>query len=446
LPGNIEIFQSSIIIIVLLLFVILLAVYALQKIRKGFKALSQSEQILESGKTADANKEMSFVFGTFQQTLQEITEKKKELIQMHQDAVERVRQMERYNECILESMVSGVMAFDRQGNLTSMNEAAAQTLAWNRATDPLGTSYQELLDGSEQMKKILEKVLQENRRILREEVTLTLPEGERKWLGVNISPLKGDQGEMIGATLLFTDLTEIKELQRQVELKNRLAAMGEMSAGIAHEFRNSLGAILGYARLTERQAGENKVLREAAEGIITEVTSFDAMLSDFLHFARPMELNKEECDLGEVTKEVLHVLSEEIQKKKAKIELGLEEVPLMPIDRTLIRQSITNLLKNALQAIEEGGQIRVHVKRFHDRAEIWMEDNGKGIAPDAKKKIFEPFFTTKREGTGLGLAITQKSVLSHQGTIQIKSDVGKGTLVIISLPLEKTPSEVGADA
>ncbi|NOY54083.1 MAG: PAS domain-containing protein [Deltaproteobacteria bacterium] len=431
---NVTVFQSTFILIALLLFVILLAIYALQKVRRGFLRLTESEEILEKGKIPGANKEMSFVFGAFQQTLQEITQKKQELIRMHQDAVERVRRMERYNECILESMVSGVAAFDRQGKLTSLNGAAARIFGRELGGGAIGQSYDEVLAGSEAMKEILQRVLQENRRILREEVLLTLPGGERKWLGVNVSPLKGAEGEMIGATLLFTDLTEVKELQRQVELKNRLAAMGEMSAGIAHEFRNSLGAILGYARLADRQAGENSVLREAAEGIITEVKSFDAMLSDFLHFARPMELNREACRLDELIREALEVLSDEIETKKAETKVECNEVPSLMLDRTLIRQSMTNLIKNALQAIPEGGSIAIEVQERTDRVEVRIRDNGPGIPRDLQKKIFEPFFTTKREGTGLGLAITQKTIVAHQGNIRIKSDPGQGTLMIVSLP------------
>jgi len=439
---NADIFHSTIIVIALLLFVILLAIYALQKVRRGFLRLNESEEILEKGKVPGANKEMAFVFGTFQQTLQEITEKKKELIRMHQDAVERVRRMERYNECILESMVSGVAAFDRQGKLTSINEAAARIFGREPERSLLGQTYDEVLAGSEAMKKILQQVLRENRRILREEVPLTLPDGGRKWLGVNVSPLKGAEGEMIGATLLFTDLTEVKELQRQVELKNRLAAMGEMSAGIAHEFRNSLGAILGYARLAERQAGENRTLQEAADGIISEVKSFDAMLSDFLHFARPAQLNREACEISDLLRESVEVLSDEVDRKKAGITLEFDHLPPLLLDRTLIRQALTNLIKNALQAIDEGGEVRIEVKGMDDRVEIWIRDDGPGIPPDVQKKIFEPFFTTKRDGTGLGLAITQKTIVSHQGNIRIKSDPGQGTLIVVSLPMEKVPMKV----
>jgi len=440
--NNTDIFQSTFVLIALLLFLVLLAIYALQKVRQGFSHLTRSDEILEKGKVPGADKEMAFVFGTFQQTLQEITQKKKELIRMHQEAVERVRRMERYNECILESMVSGVAAFDRQGKLTSINEAAAAIFGWEVEGDLLGRSCEELLAGAATMQGILQQVLEENRRILREEVLLMLPGGERKWLGVNASPLMGAEGEMIGATLLFTDLTEVKELQRQVELKNRLAAMGEMSAGIAHEFRNSLGAILGYARLADRQAGENVVLREAAEGIISEVKSFDAMLSDFLHFARPLELNREVCGMEELIREVLHLLSDEVETRHAVVKVECDELPPLMIDRTLIRQSMTNLVKNALQAVPEGGGIEIGLHERDGRAEIRIRDNGPGITPEAQKKIFEPFFTTKREGTGLGLAITQKTIIAHQGTIRIRSDPGEGTEVIVSLPLEKVPIKV----
>jgi PAS domain S-box-containing protein len=433
--NNAEIFKAILWLLSLVLFIVFLGVYGFRKMRQGFKEITVPEGVMESGKVPGANKNMAFVFNTFQQTLQEINQKKQELIQMHQEAVERVRQIERYNECILESMLSGVVAFDRQGHLTSKNDAASLILGWPKEMDPIGQSYEKILEGSEQFKEILKKVLEENRGVLREEIIFTMKDGGRKWLGVNASPLKGGSGEMIGATLLFTDLTEVKDLQRMVELKNRLAAMGEMSAGIAHEFRNSLGAVLGYARLVERQAGDNEILNESAEGIMAEVKNFDAMLTDFLQFARPAELNRETCSLDELVKESADVLAVEIESRGTRIDIHDDNLPPVEIDRTLMRQALTNLIKNGLQAVGEGGEIRVQAKRIDDRAELWIQDNGCGISQDDQKKIFEPFFTTKREGTGLGLAITQKTILSHHGSLTVKSDPGEGTLVIVSLPI-----------
>jgi signal transduction histidine kinase len=239
---------------------------------------------------------------------------------------------------------------------------------------------------------------------------------------------------MIGATLLFTDITEIRRLQQQVDLKNRLAAMGEMSAGIAHEFRNSLGAVLGYARLVEKQAAGNEMLRVSAEGIMTEVRNFDAMLGEFLSFARPQRLNKEDCSLGDLVKEALEVLSDEIRRRGARIEVNTETPPPVTVDRTLMRQALVNLVKNALEAVGQGGMIRLQEKGLRGRAELWIEDNGPGITEENRKKIFQPFFTTKEGGTGLGLPITQKTILSHQGSLTIKSDREQETVVIVSLP------------
>ncbi|MDX1764470.1 MAG: ATP-binding protein, partial [bacterium] len=392
----------------------------------------------KSGNTGQANSDMSFVFNTFHETLKEINEKKQELIEMHKEAEERVRAMERYNACILESMVSGVMAFDRLGKLTAMNEAAATIMGWPAEANPLGKGYREILRGSDQLRDCLQGVLQGSRGVLREEIAYTFRSGERKWLGANASPLKGDSGEMIGATLVFTDLTEVRELQRQVELKNRLAAMGEMSAGIAHEFRNSLGAILGYARLIDRQVDENGVLREAAEGIITEVKTFDAMLSDFLSFARPALLQKESCDLGELVQESLELLREKIEGRRIKIETSFDHLMPVPADRNLIRQALTNLLKNALEAVGPGGVIRIVEKKLDNRVELEIQDNGCGISEGDQKKVFEPFFTSKAEGTGLGLAITQKTIVSHQGSLKLESRRGEGTRVLLSLPTDET--------
>jgi len=161
------------------------------------------------------------------------------------------------------------------------------------------------------------------------------------------------------------------------------------------------------------------------------------MLTDFLNFARPVELNREECRLGDLVKESLDVLSEEIKKSGGKVETLFEDSFPVYADHTLIRQALTNLIKNALEAVGREGKIKIQEKRIAGRMEIWIHDNGCGISKENHKKIFEPFFTTKREGTGLGLAITQKTILSHQGSLTIKSEEGEGTLVIVSLPIHK---------
>ncbi|MEK6775551.1 MAG: ATP-binding protein [bacterium] len=434
-----DLFKATLWLIALVFFIFFLFIYGFRKIRQGVKDAFNPDGAMESGKVTESDSDMAFVFNTFQNTLKDISDRKHELIRMHRDAEERIRQVERYNQCILESMVSGVITFDREGDLTSMNLAAAEILGWTKDVSPVGKSFEDVLDGSDHMKEILNKVLEENRKILREETTFTMQNGDRRWLGVNASPLKGDDGEMIGTTIVFTDLTEVKELQRQVELKNRLADLGKMSAGIAHEFRNSLGAILGYARLAERQAVDNGILRDSVEGIMTEVKNFDAMLTDFLNFARPVELNREACSLSDLVKESLDVLSEETGKRGAKVETIFENAFPVFADHIQMRQALTNLIKNALEAVGDQGEIRIQGKRIAGRSELWIHDNGCGISMENHKKIFEPFFTTKREGTGLGLAITQKTILSHQGSLTIRSEQGEGTLVIVSLPIHNAP-------
>ena len=432
-----EVVKLTLWVLSLILLVVLLGLYGLRKIREGLREAGRAEGPLESGQVPGANKEMTFVFQTFHQTLEEINRRKQELIRMHQDAVERIRQMERYNECILESMVSGVAAFDREGRLTSLNRAAAAILGLAREPEMVGRPYAELLRGSTRLAEILERVLRENTGVLREEIEYTTPDGEHRWLGVNASPLQGESGEPMGATLLFTDLTEVKELERQVELKNRLAAMGEMSAGIAHEFRNSLGAILGYARLVERRAGEDGTLRDAAEGILSEVKAFDAMLAEFLGFARPAELHPDACRLDEVVREVLALLEPEIRGKGISVSVEGTDLPELRLDRTLMRQALTNLVKNAVEAVEAGGSVRIVERRLGDRVELRIEDDGCGIPEQDQAKIFEPFFTRKREGTGLGLAITQKTVLAHRGSVRVESGAGRGTAMIVTLPLDQ---------
>jgi signal transduction histidine kinase len=255
--------------------------------------------------------------------------------------------------------------------------------------------------------------------------------GERIWLGFNTAILTDRQGRALGVILSFSDLTEVKRLQEQMELKERLTALGEMSAGIAHELRNPMAVINGYLSLLARKQDDSgqKIIRD----VVTEINTMNRIIGDLLTFARPTSLNRVKVNVKEMVEGcVLNLLQAKGPDARITTALKLNDAGAT-VDEGLMRQAFSNLLQNALEAMPEGGTLTVET---HDGKELFLviKDTGIGIPRDAIKKIFLPFFTTKDRGVGMGLALAHKIITSHGGRIEVESEEGRGTTFTVSLP------------
>jgi signal transduction histidine kinase len=247
-------------------------------------------------------------------------------------------------------------------------------------------------------------------------------------------------GERMGLIFVFTDLSDIKSLREQVELKQRLSQLGEMSAGISHELRNSMSVITGYAKLLGKRVDEQN--QATVRAIEQEIRDMDSIISELLAFARPSVLSTEEVDLNRLVRDTAEsVLS---LFPSVHLSLSLQDACTVQADAVLMKQALANLFTNAAEAMPDGGSITLHAGEHHGRVEIGISDNGQGISEDVKEKIFLPFFTTKEEGTGFGLALVQKIILSHGGTISVESSEGAGTSFLITLPAGKVIQPVSA--
>ena len=256
---------------------------------------------------------------------------------------------------------------------------------------------------------------------------------------------------MGGVICLLSDLTEMTALQQQVRLKESLAALGEMSAGIAHEFKNSLATISGYGQLI-RQEESLEAARQHAARLVGETRFLTQVVNDFLNFSRP--LNLVACEV--FTRELIEQSFQEITGRGEFSEVTLElagEFPTMTADQTLLRQCFANLLRNGCEAVTQAGRHgRIAVEGQLEQTEggpilrLRFTDNGPDIPPENLDKVFIPFFTTKNEGTGLGLALVHKIVVNHNGKIQVASEAGGGTTFTVMLPLAATgaPAPSGA--
>lgn len=368
--------------------------------------------------------QVGFVIGTFHELVAKLKEKEKELETMRRKAEERADVIESYNEYILQSVPSGVISLDSSMRITKVNSAAERILEL-RAGDVIGKSYTDVF------REPLRGVLDGRNLIERGEVQYTTHSGKNIHIGLALTPLMNADRETIGQLIVFTDLTELKALQSQAELRDRLSSLGEMAAGMAHELRNPMGVIAGYTKMLHKRVDPS--LSHLVDAISKEVSVMDRIITDFLCFARPAEMNISAVDLSPLLKGC--ITSTVGLRKDIRVHLDRGDIPLISGDEILLRQAFTNLIQNAVEAMPQGGDLRINLSVEADHLEIGISDTGHGISEKIRDKIFLPFYTTKEGGTGLGLAIVHKIVASHRGSIGVDSS-DKGTTFRVRLPLK----------
>jgi signal transduction histidine kinase len=256
-------------------------------------------------------------------------------------------------------------------------------------------------------------------------------------LGVSVSPLSDEGGKTHGAICLFTDLTAIKDLEEQLRLKESLATVGELTAGIAHEFRNGLATIHGYSKLLDLNALPD-AYRAYVQGIRAETESLSQVVTNFLNFARPAQLALARLDLRAICERAADEIRPDARALGGDVEVD-GDFGVLDGDEILLRQAFSNLLRNALEACADASIApRIGIVGEIDPAQrvsrIAVNDNGPGISPSLRERVFRPFFTSKRSGTGLGLALVQKIIVFHNGRISIGSSPVGGASLQITLP------------
>jgi two-component system, NtrC family, sensor histidine kinase PilS len=349
--------------------------------------------------------------------------------------------LQAFHENIVRSISSGVFTADARGAVTSFNPAAQEVTGYN-VGQVLGRSWREIFNWHPNQPSDDPQccVLPAMTRF---EVECKSANGSRLVLGMTVSPLH-EQGEQDGLVGVFKDLTQIRDMEEEMRRKEWLANLGEMSAGMAHEIRNPLGALAGAMQMLRKEAAADETDRRLMDIAIREATRLDTIITEFLQYARPPELNLAERDMNKILAETLHLVQHEARtRKKITIVTSLAGGSLLAqVDQDQIRQVFWNLATNAFDAMPEGGQLTIttgyrHVDaggRKGDVIEIEFRDTGKGITQDNLDKIFLPFFTTKKEGSGLGLAAVHRIVDLHGGWIKVESRPQEGTRFVVCLP------------
>ena len=382
----------------------------------------------------------AFMAASMQAVIQKLRDQEKELEALHRAERERAQQTERLSEAVTHNMPAGLLLVNSAGLVTSANPAAemalgVKALAFRR--------YSEVLGENSALSQLIAGCLEQGRTFRREEVEYMAPSHELRQLGVTISPILRGSSEVTGAICLLSDLTELAALQKQIHMKENLAALGELSAGIAHEFKNALATISGYAQMIRSETKPGTELREHGEKILEQTRDLAHVVTEFLKFARPLDLADEQVTLRPLIDRILTEVSEVLPDVPFTCEGEFGDVSG---DDALLRQAILNLARNAAEAATDnpgGGRVIIRGEVEQSGAmqgqRISISDNGPGIPADALTKIFMPFYTTKTNGTGLGLAVVQKIIVQHGGTIEARNQSQGGAEFILWLPFVREP-------
>lgn len=346
----------------------------------------------------------------------------------------RAEESERLSAEIVESLTSGLLVVASEGNVRILNPAGRRLLGL--AENALDQNYREVLGSLEPLARVIDECLSSGRPAVRRKVEMGSSGTAPAYLGVSVSPLSSRKGEPHGVICLFTDLTPFIEMEEQLRLKESLAQVGELTAGIAHEFRNGLATIHGYARLIDRSALPD-LFRPHLDGIRQETVALGEVVTNFLNFARPTQMSLSPVDLRAVVERAAEEVRGEARAHGGHVTIS-GDFPVIEGDDVLLRQAFSNVARNAVEACIGASttpQILIDGRIEGGNVKVSVDDNGPGIPPAARDRIFQPFFTTKGRGTGLGLSLVQKIVVTHNGRIHVASTPEGGASVQVLLPI-----------
>ena len=406
---------------------------ATETLKKSYKALQQKIARLNS-ELSETNKALS----------RKVTE---------------LNKVRTYLNNILDSMMDGLVAIDSEGKITILNRAAERITGY-RAKKILGLSYEVAFGKeNEDFVSILRKTFREKRPMVGEKPFFS--QNKSIFLEVITNPIAGPENKMEGVVVVFRDISMLKHLKEEIRRKEKLAILGEMAASIAHEIRNPLSGIEGFALLLKESLKEDEERKNWIDNIVKGARSLNNLVTSLLNFSRCPRVNLQYVVIDKLIESILSFIQQKIQKEKRNIHI-VKEFPPQPVemiaDPDMLKQAFLNLAINAIEAMPGGGKLRISIKKKNypeyephqfvreidgdytlttSCGEVCVEfsDTGCGISPEEKKKIFRPFYTTKSKGCGLGLAIVQQIIHSHWGDIKVKSKPGQGTTFVLTLPL-----------
>ena len=439
-PNTADVYQPFLLTaFIVALFVSLVCIaWLLRGILRPYNQLiSEAERAPVAHSTRSQN-EAAFVLETFQSVVAQLQAQQQELERLTAEESQRADSAERFSERIVASMPTGLVAFDLSGKATLVNAPAR---ALFDAQSKFETEHFRMIFRDVPALAEMVDVCLRTGQVFRREEIETASGTTTKRLGATVAPIDPSAAGSKGALCLITDITEVTQLREQVALKRNLENLGEMSAGLAHEFKNAMAALHGYAQFLQN-VDHNEQTKDAADALVQEVRNLSDMTTAFLNFAKPQPLQLDEVSVEEILKDCARELKPLYESRK--VELVIESkanVPNVNADTRMLRQALLNVLRNAAEAIPDDTDkrkvstgISADTVNGQRCAIVSVRDTGPGIPPGDLQKLFIPFFTTKTSGHGVGLPLAHRIITQHGGALTVGNAPEGGAIFTIRLP------------
>ncbi len=400
-----------------------------------FRRLKEKAEI--SGRLENSDEdEVRQVISTYENMINELRRNERELTTLNEMISRRAADLEIYNNYILESIDTGIITLDNDQKVSTANRAVLKILHLDDKI--IGLKCQDLFDRFPNLEQLLANFIKLNEPQSNRQVEINHGLENKKLLSVYISPLFDSQDHVIGSSILLNDQSEFVRLQTELELKRQMASLGEMSGGLAHQLRNSIGAIVGFAKLSKRKIEPGTVLADNMDNLLRETDEAERLVSKFLDFARPLNPDFDDFSLLDLLDQMILTYKEKYSNIEFDLENKGDENLIIYGDSLLIKQAFGNIIDNGCQSYDNTpGLIKIKIEIVQDKLEIRIIDNGGGIPVDYHDKIFTPFFSGSPSGSGLGLPLARKIIGLHSGNLEFESEVGQGSSFMISLPLTR---------
>lgn len=395
---------------------------------RGFELFS-----LETERLSNAYAHLHTQFRKVNQKLEETNERLSVKVQ-------ELHILTNYLDNILSRMSQGLIFIDLSGSMTTYNEAAEEILE-KPVTQLLYQKFSDFFE-DKQFGYSMTCAIKEKKAPKITHISLIFSDGKQKEVEVSttfVRHKKGQETENLreGLIVLLRDISEVRRLQILASRNDRMKALGEMAAQVAHEIRNPLGGIKGFASLLHRDLADKPELLRLTDYIVEGANTLDRLVTQVLNFSRPFHLEIKMIDLADLLNELKETLyAENALNPSIEFKLIAKESAFCPVDSGLLKAAIHNLLMNAIQAMPDGGNLTLELEKIETRAEIKIMDTGVGIPQDHLKRLFSPFFSTKPDGNGLGLAEAHKVLQAHGGEIVVDSMSGYGTCFTLKIPMQ----------
>ena len=351
--------------------------------------------------------------------------------------------LQAFKDLMFESLGSGLVGMDLERRITALNRAAEE-ITGSHAAEAVGRRWEVVFGDGIPPDEIDLATRVEGWQVRRYEMRLRRKDGREVPLGISFWPLRSGRGELAGIIGVFQDLSSIKQMEERMRQADRLATIGRLAANIAHEIRNPLASLSGAIEVLTRELPRDGTHDRLVQIVLRESDRLNQIIKEFLEYARPAPLHPLPVNVGEVLDEVLLLLEHRSLPPDLKVVREYDGTMTALVDPQQFRQAIWNLCINALEAMPQGGELRIGAgivtQRKARKLEVWVADTGSGIDPESLAHIFEPFFSTKPEGSGIGLALVHRVIQDHGGDVEVRSEPGVGTTFTLRLPLAEPAS------